>query len=91
MVKVEHTTLVNAVSRDVSRGRRWKAPTALGVAAVVVAGAGWFGLAKSGVLGSGGGGMPGLDTWGGTFAVIDKESDIDMNSESAGLDRKSVV
>lgn len=31
------------------------------------------------------GGMPGLDTWGGTFAVIDKAADVAMNSESAGL------
>lgn len=30
-------------------------------------------------------GMPGLDTWGGTFAVMDKVTDLDMNSESAGL------
>lgn len=31
------------------------------------------------------GGMPGLDTWGGTYAVIDKSSQVDMNSETAGL------
>jgi lipoprotein-anchoring transpeptidase ErfK/SrfK len=31
------------------------------------------------------GGMPGLDTWGGTYAVIDKSSTVDMNSETAGL------
>jgi lipoprotein-anchoring transpeptidase ErfK/SrfK len=57
MVKAEHTTLVNAESASVSRKRRWKAPTALGVAAVVVAGAGWFGLSRSGVLGDGGSGL----------------------------------
>lgn len=56
MVKVEHTTLVNAESTSVSSKRRWKAPTALGVAAVVVAGAGVFGLEKSGVLDGGSGG-----------------------------------
>jgi lipoprotein-anchoring transpeptidase ErfK/SrfK len=52
MVKVEHTTLVKAVSGSVRR-KSWTAPTALGVALVVVIGAGWFGLDKSGVLGSG--------------------------------------
>jgi lipoprotein-anchoring transpeptidase ErfK/SrfK len=31
------------------------------------------------------GGMPGLDTWGGTFAVIDKSPDVRMDSRSAGL------
>jgi lipoprotein-anchoring transpeptidase ErfK/SrfK len=31
------------------------------------------------------GGMPGLDTWGGTFAVIDKASDVRMDSRTAGL------
>ncbi|MGH3415992.1 MAG: Ig-like domain-containing protein [Actinocrinis sp.] len=31
------------------------------------------------------GGMPGLDTWGGTYAVIDKSPDVHMNSETAGL------
>ena len=31
------------------------------------------------------GGMPGLDTWGGTFAVIDKSSDVRMDSRTAGL------
>lgn len=30
-------------------------------------------------------GMPGLDTWGGTFAVIDKASDVTMDSRTAGL------
>lgn len=57
MVKAEHTTLVNAESTSVSSKRRWKAPAALGVAAVVVAGAGWFGLHKFGVLGDGGSGL----------------------------------
>jgi lipoprotein-anchoring transpeptidase ErfK/SrfK len=31
------------------------------------------------------GGMPGLDTWGGTFAVIDKSPDVRMDSRTAGL------
>ena len=31
------------------------------------------------------GGMPGLDTWGGTFAVIDKAPDVHMDSRTAGL------
>lgn len=31
------------------------------------------------------GGMPGLDTWDGTYAVIDKASTVDMNSETVGL------
>lgn len=31
------------------------------------------------------GGMPGLDTWGGTYAVIDKSATVDMNSETVGL------
>lgn len=31
------------------------------------------------------GGMPGLDTWGGTYAVIDKASDVRMDSRTAGL------
>jgi lipoprotein-anchoring transpeptidase ErfK/SrfK len=31
------------------------------------------------------GGMPGLDTWGGTMVVIDKTSLVDMNSETVGL------
>ncbi|HEV2638288.1 MAG TPA: Ig-like domain-containing protein [Actinocrinis sp.] len=31
------------------------------------------------------GGMPGLDTWGGTFAVMDKVTDLRMDSETAGL------
>lgn len=30
-------------------------------------------------------GMPGLDTWGGTFAVIDKAADVRMDSRTAGL------
>jgi lipoprotein-anchoring transpeptidase ErfK/SrfK len=30
-------------------------------------------------------GMPGLDTWGGTFAVMDKTSDLRMDSRTAGL------
>jgi lipoprotein-anchoring transpeptidase ErfK/SrfK len=31
------------------------------------------------------GGMPGLDTWGGTYAVIDKAADVHMDSRTAGL------
>jgi lipoprotein-anchoring transpeptidase ErfK/SrfK len=31
------------------------------------------------------GGMPGLDTWGGTYAVIDKAPDVHMDSRTAGL------
>ena len=31
------------------------------------------------------GGMPGLDTWGGTYAVIDKSPDVHMDSRTAGL------
>jgi lipoprotein-anchoring transpeptidase ErfK/SrfK len=31
------------------------------------------------------GGMPGLATWGGSYAVIDKVTDLDMNSETVGL------
>ena len=31
------------------------------------------------------GGMPGLDTWGGTFAVMDKAPDVHMDSRTAGL------
>lgn len=31
------------------------------------------------------GGMPGLDTWAGTFAVMDKASDVTMDSRTAGL------
>jgi lipoprotein-anchoring transpeptidase ErfK/SrfK len=31
------------------------------------------------------GGMPGLDTWGGTFAVIDKSPTVHMDSETVGL------
>jgi lipoprotein-anchoring transpeptidase ErfK/SrfK len=31
------------------------------------------------------GGMPGLDTWGGVFAVIDKAPDVHMDSRTAGL------
>jgi lipoprotein-anchoring transpeptidase ErfK/SrfK len=31
------------------------------------------------------GGMPGLDTWGGTYAVIDKSADVHMDSETVGL------
>lgn len=31
------------------------------------------------------GGMPGLDTWAGTFAVIDKSPDVHMDSRTAGL------
>lgn len=31
------------------------------------------------------GGMPGLDTWGGTFAVMDKASTVHMDSETVGL------
>lgn len=31
------------------------------------------------------GGMPGLDTWGGTYAVIDKAADVRMDSRTAGL------
>lgn len=30
-------------------------------------------------------GMPGLDTWGGTMAVLDKASSVAMNSETVGL------
>ena len=54
---------MNAENPSVSRKRRWKAPTALGVAAVVVAGAGWFGLAKSGWLDGGGGNGLGADAY----------------------------
>ena len=50
MVKTEHTNFVNAVNGKVSK-RRWKTPVALGVAAVVAVGAGWFGLRQSGALG----------------------------------------
>jgi lipoprotein-anchoring transpeptidase ErfK/SrfK len=49
MIKPEHSTHVNAESKSKSRSR-WKVPTALGLAGVVVAGAGWFGLQKSGAL-----------------------------------------
>ncbi|HTJ67298.1 MAG TPA: Ig-like domain-containing protein [Actinospica sp.] len=45
---------MSGVGSRTSSGR-WKAPTALGVAAVVVAGAGWFGLRQSGVLDDGSG------------------------------------
>jgi lipoprotein-anchoring transpeptidase ErfK/SrfK len=31
------------------------------------------------------GGMPGLDTWSGTYAVIDKSPDVHMDSRTAGL------
>ncbi|WP_326853052.1 L,D-transpeptidase [Actinocrinis sp.] len=31
------------------------------------------------------GGMPGLDTWSGTYAVIDKSPDVHMNSRTVGL------
>jgi len=31
------------------------------------------------------GGMPGLDTWAGTYAVIDKSADVHMDSRTAGL------
>ena len=31
------------------------------------------------------GGMPGLDTWSGTYAVIDKSADVHMDSRTAGL------
>jgi lipoprotein-anchoring transpeptidase ErfK/SrfK len=31
------------------------------------------------------GGMPGLDTWSGTYAVIDKAADVHMDSRTAGL------
>ena len=31
------------------------------------------------------GGMPGLDTWDGTYAVIDKAADVTMDSRTAGL------
>jgi lipoprotein-anchoring transpeptidase ErfK/SrfK len=31
------------------------------------------------------GGKPGLDTWGGTYAVIDKSPDVHMDSRTAGL------
>jgi lipoprotein-anchoring transpeptidase ErfK/SrfK len=55
MGKPEQTTGVNGGD---SRGgkRRWKAPAALGVAAAVLAGTGWFGLRQSGVLDDGSGG-----------------------------------
>lgn len=58
MGKPEHTTLVSGVGSRISGGR-WKAPTALGVAVVVVAGAGWFGLHESGVLSGGAGSTDG--------------------------------
>jgi len=58
MGKQEHTTLVSGVGSRISGGR-WKAPTALGVAVVVVAAAGWFGLHESGVLSGGPGSADG--------------------------------
>src|SRR6266700_1021233 len=58
MSKQEHTTLVSGVGSRISGGR-WKAPTALGVAVVVVAAAGWFGLHESGVLSGGPGSADG--------------------------------
>ena len=57
MGKSEHTSHVSGLGSR-SSGRRWRAPAALGAAAVVVVGAGVFGLHESGTLGGGSSDVP---------------------------------